>query len=154
MDDTDRALLALLQHDATLSYTTLAGGIGLSSAATHDRVRKLRDTGVIRRTTIDVDPTALGRPTLAYVLLSADTWIGDDDTATRLRALPWVEEAHIVAGSASLLVKVRTADNTELQAVLRRLYDIPGVSGTQTIVVLDTVFERPTNPHGNPTTHD
>ena len=148
MDDLDRILLSLLQQDATQPYTALASAVGLSTAATHERVRKLRDSGVIRRTTVDVDPAAVGRPVLAFVLVGSDAWIGEAATGEALRALPWVQEAHIVAGTSSLLLKVRTGSTEELQAVLRRIYDIDGVAGTQTVVVLETFFERQVQPEG------
>ncbi|MFC7548757.1 Lrp/AsnC family transcriptional regulator [Plantactinospora sp. GCM10030261] len=145
MDDTDRALLSLLQDDATLSYAALGAQVGLSAAAAHERVRKLRDRGVIKRTTIEVDPAALGLAVLAFVLVDSTAWVGSPETADKLRALPPVEEAHIVAGTASLLIKVRTADTRLLQAALKDIHDIAGVSGTNAIVVLETCFERPTN---------
>ncbi|MEV4180555.1 Lrp/AsnC ligand binding domain-containing protein [Streptosporangium canum] len=66
-----------------------------------------------------------------------------------LAALPWIEEAHIVAGAATLLVKVRTSSTEDLQAVLRRLHEVPGVTGTRTVVVLETFFERPLAPRGD-----
>jgi DNA-binding Lrp family transcriptional regulator len=146
VDGIDRALLALLQHDATQAYVGLGQAVGLSPGATHDRVRKLRERGVIRRTTVDVDPAALGRGVLAFVLVEARTWMGDPATARALAALPSIEEAHVIAGAAALLVKVRSASTGELQQVLKALYDIEGVTGTQAIVVLETFFERPTDP--------
>jgi Lrp/AsnC family leucine-responsive transcriptional regulator len=146
MDDIDRALLALLQDDATQSYAVLGQAVGLSSGAAHERVRKLRQRGIIRRTIVDVDPVAIGRPALAFVLISAGAWMGGQQTAAALRALSSIEEAHIVAGGASLLVKVRAESNAELQAVLRQLYDTDGVTGTETIVVLETIFERAVKP--------
>jgi DNA-binding Lrp family transcriptional regulator len=57
--------------------------------------------------------------------------------------VPEIQEAHVIAGSAAVLVKVRTATTGRLQDVLRRLYAIDGVSGTQATVVLETFFERP-----------
>jgi DNA-binding Lrp family transcriptional regulator len=147
VDAIDRALLSHLQRDATTPYTALGEAVGLSSAATHERVRKLRERGVIRATTIDIDPVAVGRTVLAYVQLEADEWMGGADTAEALRALPWIEEAHIIAGSASVLAKVRATSTQDLQTALRRIYDIRGVTGTQTTVVLETFFERPVNPH-------
>ncbi|WP_433475436.1 Lrp/AsnC ligand binding domain-containing protein [Spirillospora sp. CA-142024] len=51
------------------------------------------------------------------------------------------QEAHVVAGSAALPVKVYTSTTTRLQDVTRRLYDIQGVSGTRATVVLETFFE-------------
>ena len=144
MDHIDRALLTQLQQDATLSYATLGKAVGLSAGATHERVRKLRERGVIRRTAAEVDPAAVGSGVLAYVMVSSDSWIGD--SAMNFAALPEILEAHVIAGSASVLVKVRTTTTEQLQDVLRRLYAIDGVSGTQATVVLETFFERQVSP--------
>ncbi|WP_216214852.1 Lrp/AsnC family transcriptional regulator [Amycolatopsis aidingensis] len=143
MDDIDRRLLAALQEDATTSYAALGAAAGLSAGAAHERVRKLRERGVIRRTTVDIDPAAMDLDVLAFVLIDGATWMGDEPTSTALAAIPEVEEAHVVAGSASVLVKVRTTGTGALQDVLRRLYEVPGVSATEAVVALDTFFERP-----------
>ncbi|MFE4002704.1 Lrp/AsnC family transcriptional regulator [Nocardioides sp. YIM B13467] len=144
MDKIDRELLAELQSDATQSYAALGQAVGLSAGAAHERVRKLRESGVIRRTTADVDPAAVGSSVLAYVMVDSTSWMGD--SAEAFAALPEIVEAHIIAGSASVLVKVRTATTEQLQDVLRRIYAIEGVSGTQATVVLETFFERPLSP--------
>ncbi|MEU4356382.1 Lrp/AsnC family transcriptional regulator [Streptomyces virginiae] len=141
MDDIDRALVLRLQQDAGQSYAALGTAVGLSAGATHERVRKLRERGVIRRTTVDVDPAAVGSGVLAYVMVDSNAWMGE--SADDFAAIPEIQEAHIIAGSASVLVKVRTASTEQLQDVLRRLYAINGVSGTHATVVLDTFFERP-----------
>jgi DNA-binding Lrp family transcriptional regulator len=143
LDDIDHKLIALLQNDAATPYAVLGEAVGLSGGAAHERVRKLKERGVIRRTTIDVDPAAIGRGVLAYVMIDANEWMGDPPTAEALLAVPAIEEAHVIAGSSSLLVKVRTATTEELQEVLRRLFQIDGVTGTQALVVLRTFFERP-----------
>ncbi len=121
----------------------------LSAGATHERVRKLRERGAIRRTTVDVDPEAVGLGLLAFVMIEADAWLGDAPTREALTALPEIQETHIIAGPASLLVKIRTATTQELQDVLRHIFTINGVTGTQTIVVLETIFERPLHTYGN-----
>jgi Lrp/AsnC family transcriptional regulator, leucine-responsive regulatory protein len=68
------------------------------------------------------------------------------DSGAQFAAIAEIQEAHVIAGSASVLVKVRTSTTEELQDVLRRLFAIEGVSGTQTIVALETFFERPVTP--------
>ncbi len=141
VDAIDRQLIALLQRDATQPYAALGKVVGLSAGATHERVRKLREQGVIRATTVDVDPAALDRGVLAFVLVDSTSWMGD--RAEDFAAVPEIQEAHVIAGSAAVLVKVRTATTERLQDVLRRLYAIDGVSGTQATVVLETFFERP-----------
>src|SRR5215813_6104570 len=142
IDDLDRGLIAALQEDAGTSYAALGQAVGLSAGSAHERVRKLRAAGVIRRTTVDVDPAALGHAVLAFVLLEANTWMGDEPTMHALEEIPAVEEAHIIAGPASVLVKVRTATTEDLQATLRALHQVDGVTGTQTVVVLESFFER------------
>ncbi|GAA3669779.1 Lrp/AsnC family transcriptional regulator [Nonomuraea antimicrobica] len=133
-------LIGLLQEDATRSYAVLGQAVGLSSGAAHERVRKLRERGVIRRTTIEVDQAALGRHVTAYVLVDGGSWMGDSKEG--LAAIPEIEEAHVIAGPASVLVKVRTPGTRELQDVLRRIFQVDGVTGTRTVVVLETFFER------------
>src|ERR1700689_5890870 len=98
MDSTDRELLALLQHDATQSYAALGEAVGLSAGGAPERVRKLRERGVIRRTTVAVDPSALGLGVLAFVLVQAGAWVGDDSTRAGLAGLPRGEEGHGIAG--------------------------------------------------------
>ncbi|QEU96977.1 Lrp/AsnC family transcriptional regulator [Streptomyces kanamyceticus] len=144
MDDVDRRLIALLQEDATMSYAALGKEVGLSAGAAHERVRKLRERGVIRRTTVEVDPAAVDRGVLAFVMVESTAWMGE--SAAAFAAIPEIQEAHVIAGSASVLVKVRTATTERLQDVLRRLYEIEGVSGTQATVSLETFFERPVTP--------
>lgn len=106
-------------------------------------MRKLRERGVIRRTAVEVDPEGVGLGVLAFVMLNGSAWMGGDATRESLAAIPEIVEAHIVTGSAAVLVKVRTSTTKALQEVLHRIYDIDGVAGTQTIVVLTTAFERP-----------
>ncbi|MFC8825205.1 Lrp/AsnC family transcriptional regulator [Streptomyces sp. NPDC057137] len=144
MDRIDRALLEQLQLDATQSYAALGQAVGLSAGAAHERVRKLRERGAIRRTTVEVDPAAVGSGVLAYVMVNSASWMGD--SAEGFAALPEILEAHVIAGSASVLVKIRTGTTEQLQDVLRRIYAIDGVSGTQATVVLETFFERPVSP--------
>lgn len=98
---------------------------------------------MIERTTVEVDPEAVGLGVLAFVMLNGSAWMGDPATRESLAAIPAIMEAHIVAGSADVMVKVRTTSTNALQEVLRRIYEITGVAGTQTVVVLTTVFERP-----------
>lgn len=141
VDDVDRALIAELQRDAAQAYVSLGRAVGLSAGAAHDRVRKLRERGVIRRTTVEVDPAALGQGVLAFVMVDSSAWMGE--ASESFAAIPEIQEAHVIAGTASVLVKVRSATTEQLQDVLRRLYEIEGVSGTHATVVLETFFERP-----------
>ncbi|MFI6585275.1 Lrp/AsnC family transcriptional regulator [Embleya sp. NPDC050493] len=140
MDDIDRDLLALLQQDAVRTYAELGKEVGLSAGAAHERVRKLRASGVIRRTLVDVDPAAVDLDVLAFVTVDSVAWMGDSGPA--FAAVPEIQEAHVIAGTASVLLKVRTTSTEAMQDVLRRIHAIDGVSSTRATIVLETFFER------------
>ncbi|MGY1671195.1 Lrp/AsnC family transcriptional regulator [Geodermatophilus sp. SYSU D00710] len=145
MDATDRTLLGLLQDDAQSSYAELGRAVHLSPAAVHERVRRLRRDGVIRRTTVEVDPDALGRHLLAFVEVDTEGWV-TEPLAEAVRDDPRVEEMHSVAGDTHFLVKVRVAGPNDLQDLLRDLYAVTGVRNTRTRVVLQTYVERGPSP--------
>jgi DNA-binding Lrp family transcriptional regulator len=142
LDDLDRKLLGVLVEDATLSYADLGERVGLSAPAVHERVKRLRRSGVIRRTAALVDPVAVGKPLLAFVHVDTSGW-GKTQALLSIESHPEVEEVHSVAGDTCMLLKVRTEDTRALEGLLARLYATPGVVATRSYVVLSSYLERP-----------
>jgi Lrp/AsnC family leucine-responsive transcriptional regulator len=145
VDEMDRKLLGVLAEDATLSYAELGARIGLSAPAAHERVKRLRRSGVIRRTAALVDPLAVDKPLLAFVHVDTTGW-GKSPELLAIAEHPEVEEIHTVAGDTCMLLKVRTSDTQALEGLLARLYATPGVMATRSYVVLSTYLERPVQP--------
>jgi DNA-binding Lrp family transcriptional regulator len=144
VDAVDRRLLGLLAEDATLSYAELGRRLNLSPPAVHERAKRLKETGAIRRTVAVLDPDLIGKPLLAFVHVDTEGW-GKSPAMMRLADLPEVEEIHAVAGDACLVLKVRTAGPTALEDLLAHLYAVPGVRGTRSYVALRTHLERGTS---------
>ena len=142
MDDTDRTLIGLLQRDAGQPYAELARAVHLSTAAVHERVRKLRRSGVIRRTTIEVDPVALGALLVAFVEIDTEGWV-KQPLVDAVRDDPRVEDLHSIAGDTHFVAKVRVTGPADLEDLLHGLYQVPGVRNTRTHVALQTYVERP-----------
>lgn len=141
LDAADRTILAALAEDAGQSYAALGKLVHLSPPAVHERVRKLKAARVIESVTADLNGAALGRPLLAFVEVTQRGW-GKTPEMLSLRDLPEVEEIHSVTGDAGVLLKVRAADAMALEELLHRIYDIEGVQGTRSTVVLRTYLER------------
>ena len=141
LDAIDRKLLGLLSRDASQSYASLGAAVHLSTAAVHERVRKLRRAGVILRTTVALDGEKLGRALLAFVHVETIGW-GKSQELLALEDDPRLEEMHSVTGNACILMKVRCSSTQDLEDLLERIYQMPGVRGTRTDVVLRSVFER------------
>src|SRR5215470_13267701 len=60
LDRTDVAILSLMQNNARLSVKEIAAEVGLAPSSTHERIRRMRDVGVLRGTHVEVDPRVLG----------------------------------------------------------------------------------------------
>lgn len=141
IDTFDRRILAELTTDARQSYARIGEVVGLSAPAVHERVKRLKASGVVTMTTA-TNGSAVGKPFLAFVHVDADGW-GKSERMMRLAQFPEVEEIHSVAGDACVIMKVRTANAAALEQFLAQLYVLPGVRGTKSFVVLSTYIERP-----------
>jgi Lrp/AsnC family transcriptional regulator, leucine-responsive regulatory protein len=123
LDDIDIQLLTALQVDADRTNVELARGVGLSPAATLHRIRRLKESGVIRVITARLDPAAAGFPLSVYV--AANTARHDPRSVrtfeNQLRALPQIIRADNIAGEMDYLLTIVARDVTELQQVLTRL---------------------------------
>ncbi len=145
LDAMDRKLLGVLVEDATLSYAELGERVGLSPPAAHERVKRLRRSGAIRRIAALVEPEVTGKTLLAFVHVDTTGW-GKTTALLAVESHPEVEEIHSVAGDTCMLLKVRTQSTHALEGLLAKLYDVPGVTATRSYVVLSTFLERPVQP--------
>ena len=137
----DARIISALGADGRRSYADVGAEVGLSTAAVHERVKKMLDKGVIRRFSISVDPERVGLNFTAFVAIRNDGGIHCRDVAPRLRAMPQVEELHSVAGEYDFLAKIRTTHARALEDVIYQIKAIEGVARTTSTVVLNTEFE-------------
>lgn len=141
MEDTDRAIVALLTRDGRMSFTELAKRTGLSVSAVHQRVRRLEQSGVIRGYTALVRAVDVGLSLTAFVSIKPFDVAAPDDVPQRLQHLTAIEACHAVAGEENYILKVRVASPAALEELLHQIRAAAGVS-TRTTVVLSTVFEN------------
>jgi len=143
MDEIDRQIVALLREDARRSFLSIGARVSLSAPAVKRRVDRLEADGVLRGYTARVDPGRFGWGTHAIVALFCVGRMAAGEVRDVLEHHPEVESAYTVAGEASAMVHVRARDTPHLEETLARIRDHPGVTRTQTQVVLSTLFERP-----------
>ena len=109
LDELDRKILVQLQQDGGRSLDEIAKAVGSSKTPVWNRIRKMREGGVIRQQTYILDADALGFEACFFVLIRTS----EHDAAwqkTFLKALrdrPEVQEAHRLAGDIDYILKVR-----------------------------------------------
>ena len=131
LDEIDTRLIDLLREDASRPEKALAARLGISIATVHRRREALMERGVIRRYTIDVDPSRAGRP----VLVSFEASLPDasdeavSDFKRRVLDCPDVLECYHLMGDSTFLLLVGLADRADLTRFSQWL----GGDGTSTI---------------------
>lgn len=109
LDDLDRKILAELQADSSQSLDVIAKTVGSSKTPVWNRIRKLREAGVIRQNTALLDAEALGFEACFFVLIRTSEHESDwqQRFLAALRARPEVLEAHRLAGEIDYILKVQ-----------------------------------------------
>jgi len=112
LDELDRKILSELQRDASQTLDEIAGRAGSSKTPVWNRIRKMREAGVIGQTTVLLDPEALGLEACFFVLIRTSEHEADWQLRFLevLRARPEVLEAHRLAGDIDYILKVQVAN--------------------------------------------
>lgn len=141
-DSFDRAILAALQADATLTNAALSEKVHLSPSQCSRRKAALEATGTIRRYRAELDAKRLGLAVHALVRITfrAHSEASADDFAGFLESMPAIQEAHMISGSADYALTVRAATLDELSDLIhRQLLPHPQVEQVRSDIVLKTV---------------
>ena len=145
LDAIDVSLLTELQRDADRPNVELARIVGLSPAATLNRVKRLKQSGVIAAVAARLDAAAAGFPLQVYVSV---TLARHEPRANRafeeaVRAMPQIIAADWVAGEIDVMLLMVARDVAELQQVLVRL----STRGAQRLTTLLRLEElKPASP--------
>lgn len=144
IDGKDREILSILLLGAATSKAEIARRVGLAASAVSERIRRLEETGVIKRYEARLDGRALQRPLLAFVFVREAKPNDGFDTAQVLAEVRGAEEVHKIAGEDCFLVKIRAEGTEDLGTVLdAEINAIPTVASVKTTIVLKTVLEGP-----------
>jgi Lrp/AsnC family transcriptional regulator len=123
LDDLDRNILALLQEDASLALEEIARRVGASKTPVWNRIRKMKERGVIRSEVAIIDPEKIGLESCFFVLIRTSQhdagWL--DRFLHAVRARPEVMEAHRLAGDIDYILKVRVENAKAYDAFYQAL---------------------------------
>ena len=139
LDTIDRQLLRELIHDATQSASALGRKMGLSQPATWRRIKRLRDSGVIRGQRLDLDAEKLGFGVTVFlgVKLATKGRVSLEDFERAVSAIPEVQTVEHILGLYDYRLRVVARDISDFERVLRRrLMMLPGVGDIEANVLL------------------
>lgn len=142
LDRIDRAILLALQKNARISNRDLADEVGLAPSTCLERVRRLRERGVLRGFHAEVDPALLGRPTQAMIAvrLRVHDRTQIDSFYEHVLGLPESLAVFHISGEDDYLVHVAVQDTDHLrELVLNGLTARPEVRHVETHLIFAAV---------------
>jgi DNA-binding Lrp family transcriptional regulator len=139
LDRIDIAILRALQKDGRISNKELAAHVGLAASSCLERVRRLRQRGVLRGFRALIDPLALGVGLQAMIAVRLRTHKADANRAfaQRVLALREVLSVFYVAGPEDFQVHVAVRDAAHLRDLVALIPDLGEVAHIQTALIFD-----------------
>jgi Lrp/AsnC family transcriptional regulator for asnA, asnC and gidA len=137
LDTTDKAIIREMQVEGRMAYAQLAPLVGLSEAATRQRVNKLLDRGVMEIVAV-TDPTMLGLRHQSMVGINVDSDVRD--VADELAEINAIDYLVVTAGRYDILAEVFCADEGEFLSVVNdQIRPIAGIRNLEILTYLDLV---------------
>lgn len=145
VDETDRRLLRLLAHDASLPLSDIAAAVGLSPTPCWKRIRRLEQLGVIRRRVAELDPAKIGLTVSVIVAIeTADhsaAWL--ERFAGVIDAMPEVVQAWRMSGDVDYILHVVLADLPAYDDFYRRLIEAVPLRNVTSRFVMERMKSSP-----------
>jgi len=135
-DKTDEKIIEFLKNDSRESFVDIGKRLKLSESAVRRRVKNLVDSGTIKKFTIEVGEE---NATKAIVLVSVDSTIDTSKVSTRLTKLEDVKTVYEITGQYDITVIMSAPNISAINNSIDALRKIPGVTDTNTVIILRTV---------------
>ena len=139
LDETDRALLRLLQQDADQSAAALAKNPDMSQPAIWRRIKRLKEEGVIKGVALNLNREKLGLGVTVFlgIKLATKGRVSLEDFERAVKAIPEVQQIEHVLGLYDYRLRVVARDISDFERVLRRrIMTLPGVGDLEANVLL------------------
>ena len=137
MDTLDRSIVALLQEDGRMRYTTIAKALDVTEGTVRNRVARLLEEKAIQIIGV-LDPHRMGFNAPAIIGVSIQPPLLEK-AAAEIAAMQEVSYLIMVAGEYDLIVEVFCRDREHLAAFLKdHLLQVAGVQRAQTSFILHT----------------
>ena len=142
IDKIDISILEIMQKDGRASVSDVAKAVKLSIPAAGERIKKLSERGFLQKIVAILDHKKAGLDLTAFVFIvseHSDHYSKFVEKANNCKA---VLECHSITGGGSHILKVRVENSQALEDLLYEIQNWPGVSRTQSNLVLSTYKEE------------
>jgi len=141
LDITDIKILEILQKDGRSSASDIAKQVNLSIPSVSDRIKKLNEK-VIKNYAAVLDHKKANLDLTAFIFIVSEHSDHYDQFVKKTNETKEVLECHSVTGRGSHILKIRVENSQAFEDLLYEIQNWPGVSRTQSNLVLSTYKEE------------
>ena len=138
LDSIDNKILELLSEDGRDSASNIADKVGLSVPATTDRIKKLQDSGIIIGFKPIIDSKKINLDITAFITVYSESSKNFEKVVSNANSNRNIMKCYTTTGDGSHLLLVKVENTEKLEKLLRTIQSWPGVSRTQTQIVLSS----------------
>ena len=138
LDSIDYRILELLSDDGRKSASNIAEDIGLSVPATADRIKKLQDSDVIIGFKPIINSKKINLDITAFITVYSESSKNFEKVVFNANSNKNIMKCYTTTGDGSHLLLVKVENTENLEKLLRTIQGWPGVSRTQTQIVLSS----------------
>ena len=143
LDEVDLKILEIIIRNARIPFKDVAGEVGISRAAVHQRVNRMIDMEVITGSGYLINPKKVDFRTCTYMGIFLEKGGLYPNVVKELKKIPEIVECHYTTGQYAIFLKVYAKDNEHLKSILTDgIQKIPGVLSTETFISLEETFKR------------
>jgi len=137
-DKKDIRILEILEVDGRSTASDIAKEVDLSIPAVGERIKKLTEKGLIKQFSAILDHKQIGLDLTAFVFIISEHSDHYNEFIEKAKETKAIAECHSITGGGSHILKVRVKNSQSLEDFLYEIQNWPGVSRTQSNVVLST----------------
>jgi len=135
-DKNDEKIVEFLRNNSRESFVDIGKNLKLSESAVRRRVKNLVSSGTIKKFTVEVGE---GNTTSAFVLISVESSIDTSKVSSKITKIQGVKTVYEITGQYDITVVIRASNITEINECIDALRKIPGVTDTNSVIILRTI---------------
>ncbi len=135
-DKKDEKIVEFLRNNSRESFVDIGKNLKLSESAVRRRVKNLVSSGTIKKFTVEIGE---GNTTSAFVLISVESSMDTSKVSSKITKIQGVKTVYEITGQYDITVVIRASNITEINECIDALRKIPGVTDTNSVIILRTI---------------
>lgn len=142
LDEKDWKILETLKANSNWGTNKISKKTRIPITTIHNRIKKLKELGIIKNFTVNIDCKKLGKLIKAHILITVyqDKNHSQEKIAEKIKTIEDVISVDIVTGATDLMATIKTNSIDSLNEIItKKIRNIEGVDKTQTVITLKEI---------------